>query len=860
MTTTQYALREEHFVEERYQHVKSQEQTTQVSEQYQLQTSQVVAQSFQTHQIKSQVFKDEEQYTTATRQYVVATTQYVTEVDQYVQSRVQKMGRQFLTIAYDWTNEQGVPVDGDCVPSPGNRPIECLEQQVSPPAPIDPASCPVAPATVLVDLVTHVKTSCSDGPMTQAAQPVPTCTPGATPATAGNGWVASQCSLNVISAAAPLNGTCAGTSTGAAPDYFVTICSLPPANNVSAPVASCTVGSSTDPVSFITTTCSQPVGPNNQPATASPPCSVGSSTDGSFVTTTCAKPIDFHGWAATCVADPGTAPPYDKVVCTSNPLSDDIVAAGSCVAGTSGAPSFLQTTCSRTASGPYAAATPQVACAADPGLTGPNFYEITCANPPATNQTNFVAAADCGPLGITNSGPPNFITSNCSKPAGGNNQTAFVDPRTCFADPGTAFPYLHVTCTLAQTLPPTVVDPSVECTTFGVSYGGAPDYTVTHCDKRPFSPPTPVAACVAVNSGPPFFVVTTCGTVDTDTPVASCAVGVPLPDDGVNKVTCIRNDTGPTNVASCVQQSPPVGPDFVEVLCSGPTVISSGLVDPATCANGVGGPPNVYVTTCTTAPVSPYPVPTPVAGCVTNTDPVTFVTTTCSNPSGPSNMPATNSAPCTVGSTTDANQVTTTCAISDTTAFVPTASCLNVVQAGSGPEITCSTVTTLDEPVASCASGAVQPASPFDTTIACHTTVMSPMADFAGTCVAGPGVNPGEAVTCNLRPIDVFVADSGCVAGTTPGGLQTNCDTLPAGGGHSYTAVTTTTVTTTPFSGAVPSGPGAVATTSTAPAPVSGGACFPLPQVLRAEAAGRHRRLLGLALRRIPCYRARPVA
>ncbi len=35
-------------------------------------------------------------------------TEYVTEVDQYVQSRVQKMGRQFLTIAYDWTNEQGV--------------------------------------------------------------------------------------------------------------------------------------------------------------------------------------------------------------------------------------------------------------------------------------------------------------------------------------------------------------------------------------------------------------------------------------------------------------------------------------------------------------------------------------------------------------------------------------------------------------------------------------------------------------------------------------------------------------------------------------------------------------------------------
>ena len=65
-TTTQYALRMEHFDEERYQHVKWQEQTTKVTEQYELQTTQTVAQSFQTREVKSQVFKDEDQYTTAT--------------------------------------------------------------------------------------------------------------------------------------------------------------------------------------------------------------------------------------------------------------------------------------------------------------------------------------------------------------------------------------------------------------------------------------------------------------------------------------------------------------------------------------------------------------------------------------------------------------------------------------------------------------------------------------------------------------------------------------------------------------------------------------------------------------------------
>ena len=219
----------------------------------------------------------------------------------------------------------------------------------------------------------------------------------------------------------------------------------------------------------------------------------------------------------------------------------------------------------------------------------------------------------------------------------------------------------------------------------------------------------PVAACVPVNSGPPDFVVTTCGLVSTDTPVASCVLG-PLPPIGINTVTCVNGTTtGPTNVASCVPQSPPVGPNFVEVLCSGPNLVSSGPVDPALCSDSVGPPPNVYVTTCTTAPIGPYLAPTAVAGRASaGTDPTTFITTTCSAPAGPNNMPPTNSAPCTVGPTTDGNQVTTTCSVSDVTDFVPTATCTNVTQVGTGPEITCTTVTTLDEAVASCTAGAVQ--------------------------------------------------------------------------------------------------------------------------------------------------------
>ena len=65
--------------------------------------------------------------------------------------------------------------------------------------------------------------------------------------------------------------------------------------------------------------------------------------------------------------------------------------------------------------------------------------------------------------------------------------------------------------------------------------------------------------------------------------------------------------------------------------------------------------------------------------------------------------------------------------------------------------------------------GGVAPASPFDTTTACYPVVTSAMADYAGTCVPGAAGTPGESLCCNLRPIDVLVADTGCVDGTSGG-------------------------------------------------------------------------------------------
>ena len=141
------------------------------------------------------------------------------------------------------------------------------------------------------------------------------------------------------------------TSLGRCPDYFIFICTRPPANNKTTPVASCTVGPpSTDPTTFITTTCSKPVGPTNQAATPSPACTRRlDDRSPTFVTTTCVKVKDFHGYAAACVPDAGTTPPTIKVVCTNKPLTSAAVAAGSCVAGNGGP---VVTTCPRAPAGP----------------------------------------------------------------------------------------------------------------------------------------------------------------------------------------------------------------------------------------------------------------------------------------------------------------------------------------------------------------------------------------------------------------------------------------------------------------------------------------------------------------------------
>ena len=118
-----------------------------------------------------------------------------------------------------------------------------------------------------------------------------------------------------------------------------------------------------------------------------------------------------------------------------------------------------------------------------------------------------------------------------------------------------------------------------------------------------------------------------------------------------------------------------------------------------------------------------------------------------------------------------------------------------------------------------------------------------------------PAPGLGETITCNLQPIDVLVPDAGCVVGTSPAAASRRaCDDCRRGPATHYTVVTTKTVTTTPFSGRCPR---ALTWSSRRRPPRlrSTASAIRLPQAFPAQAAGRHRRLHGLAVRR----RASPV-
>src|SRR4030095_5355961 len=209
-STEQFAKRREYWNEERYQVFKREEQTTKVTEQYELQTTQVAAQTFQTREVKKRIWQTQEQWTTAKSQSVMTTTQYVMQKNQYLLGIKQVYKHQYQTIAKIGDDEIGVPLAGDCTPGPG---IRCETREILVSQLVDPSTCTTGAGPTVGPGPGYLKTTCIDGPLARAYGPAATCTPGFTAATSGNGWAETTCNLVVVDPPAAFDGTCTVGST-----------------------------------------------------------------------------------------------------------------------------------------------------------------------------------------------------------------------------------------------------------------------------------------------------------------------------------------------------------------------------------------------------------------------------------------------------------------------------------------------------------------------------------------------------------------------------------------------------------------------------------------------------------------------
>ena len=576
---------------------------------------------------------------------------------------------------------------------------------------------------------------------------------------------------------------------------------------------------------FITTTCSQPVA-TNQPTANSPACTPGSTTDGLLITTTCVKRPDVVGPSDSCVNDPGTAPPYLKVTCSAPVASfDQYVASASCSAGSTGSPDYNVTTCTTLPAGPYATATPVDTCTSGATSGSPDFFETTCTNPAGVNnQTVFATAAQCAVP--SDSGPP-WVTRICTKPF--DNVTSFNDPSLCIADPGTSYPYLKVTCTPGDTVPPfppTPVDPLTTCTTFGTTVGPSrTSSSLTASKARRIAADADLGLRPGIGPGPDF-VVTVCGDVTPTRRLPSASSGRCLRRRHRYRrlrqaARCQQHDHQHRgNLRRHAGVRPQLGHDLVPGADRDRhDRRSAHLSDRDDDRAGAGRARDELQRLKPL--VAPY---APVAACTNNWDGT--VRTTCRQPAL-TNFAASNSAPC--ATSTDANFVTTTCTSVTTDDYPVT--CSTVSQTGTGPDVSCGVPQiATGVPVASCSLGVTGGPIDFETTTACNTVSDTGLVDFAGACVAGSGTTPSFVQTqCGSRVLSTHVADSGCVNDNGAStGIVVTCTDEPGGTGHQYSVAVSTTVTTTPYSGSSPTGPG-VAVTTLGPTTVDP-MCYPLVQ------------------------------
>ena len=226
-----------------------------------------------------------------------------------------------------------------------------------------------------------------------------------TPATSLNNWVETRCDL-VVGTPTPFNGTCVvgpPTQDAARLLHLHLHASAGQQPGDAGRVVRRPTSPARRPTGSRRPAPSPPARPTIPRRRRRPARSDRRSTDGSFVTTTCTKPVDTAGYApgAACVANDGTdaALPEGHVRHARGRSPTTRCRAASCTAGTAG---VIKTDLPDDRRGTERGArAPVQTCVNGSSTNAPDYYETTCTNPPATNQTKFTTPALCGTPGIT---------------------------------------------------------------------------------------------------------------------------------------------------------------------------------------------------------------------------------------------------------------------------------------------------------------------------------------------------------------------------------------------------------------------------------------------------------------------------
>jgi hypothetical protein len=231
---------------------------------------------------------------------------------------------------------------------------------------------------------------------------------------------------------------------------------------------------------------------------------------------------------------------------------------------------------------------------------------------------------------------------------------------------------------------------------------------------------------------------------------------------------------------------------------------------------------------CVSTAFGPYATPVWAPPCTDSRtlDTGTQVETVCSHPDSSNNYVDRPVGPCTeVVNSVGPNEVRTTCRKDiDGPRPVPTWACADVAQSGSGPAITCDTTTNIGELVTSCTEGSVDFNPPFATTTRCESTPTDPMRDYPGVWSTGRRAIRAKwlrAAHARSAAVASLIPPARVPTPIDPGtGIITHCEAPIPSGGRKYFVSTTTTVTTQPFSGGVPTANALEDTSSTSPVPV----------------------------------------